>query len=129
MNYNVILSDSDTLARDESDTFNQRNPLEGGFKVESDMSMNKYLGDDLRNINMSDRMSVDISETFEDSECVNTATIRCLSYLGSGGEGRVLLGEITAMKEPIALKQFHVAKRSEKSKERLTLQGRMYMRH
>lgn len=58
----MILSDSDTLARDESDTFNQRNPLaEGGFKLESDMSVKKYLGDDLRNINMSDRMSVDIS--------------------------------------------------------------------
>lgn len=39
----------------------------------------------------------------------------------------MLLGEITAMKEPIALKQFHVAKRSEKSKSCLTLQGRMCM--
>ncbi len=67
MNYNVILSDSDTLARDESDTFNHRNPLGlGGVGVGlhlagSDMSVQKYLGDELKNINMSDRMSVDIS--------------------------------------------------------------------
>lgn len=115
MNYNVILSDSDTLARDDSDSFNHRNPLEGGFPIGAGEVQN-YLGDELRNINMSDRMSVDISETFEESEAVNTATIRCLSYLGSGGEGRVLLGEITAMKEPIALKQFLVPKRSEKRK-------------
>ena len=112
---------------DESKFDNEEDDIEGSISYEKDSDMNDKtrkiidaldtirLSENMNNslvpysMNSSSRENIIIQDSVDESNAeIDEANVKIIKYLGSGGEGRVYLANITTINEYVALKQFEI---------------------